>query len=364
MGLPTFQRVMAKAPLRIGLAGGGSDVDPYCSQFGGEVLSVTIARFVVAELSIGVGTKVTSNPVFIESSDRSVCWSGNVSSLDGLHLPTALRLHIAVLRRILSLAECSELLSRLNEGHAFIKLVTATDAPMGSGLGTSSTLVVAMLQAWQRALRFPWGEYEIARLAWEIERLDCGLQGGRQDQYAASFGGLIDMQFRPDGTSIVNPLRVEDALLHELEASLVLYFTGVSRESAQIIANQSERVEKGLYEAIEATHEVKAQARRMKQALLASDINAVAHSLAQGWQAKKRLSGAISNAHIDKTYDAAIAAGALAGKVSGAGGGGFMFFICDPMRRPKVMAALVEQGGQAFSCAFHLKGAEAWCLQR
>jgi D-glycero-alpha-D-manno-heptose-7-phosphate kinase len=357
-------QVMAKAPLRLGLAGGGTDVDPYCSLFGGEVLSVTIARFVHVRLSLSLASSESAVLRFC-SSDRATQWEGSWQSLSNLDALPALRLHAAVLRRMLKMANnrlSSDLDLLLSKGWHSVNVTveTATDAPMGSGLGTSSTLVVAMLQAWQQALRLPWGEYEIARQAWEIERLDCGLQGGRQDQYAASFGGLIDMQFRPDGVSIVNPLPVEDALLHELEASLVLYFTGVSRESAQIIANQSQRVEQGLHEAIEATHAVKEQARRMKRALLASNMSAVSTALAQGWDAKKRLSGAISNPQIEATYEAAMAAGAFAGKVSGAGGGGFMFFICDPMRRPQLMTALEQHGGQAFSCAFYLKGAEAW----
>lgn len=358
---------MARAPLRLGLAGGGTDVDPYCSTFGGEVLSVTIARFVHVRLKLSPAQSKVARIRFA-ASDRDASWEGQWTELDCVQSSSALRLHAAVLSRVRQMPMSRYGLD-LDQMFAAgwqsvdIEVESVTDAPMGSGLGTSSTLVVAMLQAWQQALRLPWGEYEIARVAWEIERIDCGLQGGRQDQYAATFGGLIDMQFRPDGTTIVNPLPVENALLYELEASLVLYFTGVSRDSAKIIADQSQRVSLGLTDAIEATHIVKAEARKMKQALLASDLEAVSQSLAAGWEAKKILSGSITNRLIEASYQAACDAGAYSGKVSGAGGGGFMFFICNPMQRPKVMAALAAQGGQAFSCAFHLKGAEAWRLQ-
>lgn len=359
-------RVMAKAPLRLGLAGGGTDVDPYCSQFGGEVLSVTIARFVIVRLKLSA-FKGQGKQVRLFAADRHVSWEGSLQEIHRAGEIPALRLHGAVLNRIVNTTievGSPDLDALFVDGWSGVslELETATDVPMGSGLGTSSTLVVAMLQAWQQALRLPWGEYEIARIAWEIERLDCALQGGRQDQYAASFGGLIDMQFRTDGGAIVNPLPVEPALLHELEASLVLYFTGVSRESAQIIADQSKGVEQGLAEALTATHAVKAQARRMKHALLASDLVAVAQALAAGWDAKKRLAAAISNSGIEATYQAACAAGAYAGKISGAGGGGFMFFLCDPIKRPQVIAALQAQGGHASPCAFHLHGAQAWRL--
>ncbi len=353
-------RVMAKAPLRLGLAGGGTDVDPYCSLFGGEVLSTTIARFVVVELSILDNTDHAHPQLTLEASDRSLFWSGSIDALHQPGIPGSLSLHAAVVRRVLGLDASHELIDRLRQKLIAIRLVTATDAPMGSGLGTSSTLVVAMLQAWQSALGLPWGEYEIARLAWEVERLDCGLQGGRQDQYAASFGGLIDMQFMTNGAVIVNPLPVEDAMRHELESSLVLYFTGASRESATIIADQSDRVFKGQQDAIDATHLLKDQARAMKAALLASDLQAVARALESGWKAKKRLSAAISNPEIDASYEAALEAGAYAGKVSGAGGGGFMIFLCNPIRRPQVMAALQAKGGQASTCAFYAKGAQAW----
>jgi len=237
---------------------------------------------------------------------------------------------------------------------------THCDAPPGSGLGSSSTLVVAMLVAFQEMLAIPLGEYELARLAYEIERHDLGMSGGKQDQYAAAFGGVNFMEFLAEDRVIVNPLRIKRKVLAELEASLLLYFTGVSRSSAQIIEEQSDNMRKPESDAIAAALELKADAIEIKEAALLGDILRFGEVLNRSWLAKKRMAANISNSDIDRLYDLAMAKGAFAGKVSGAGGGGFMMFVCEPARRPELIQALSKERGQVFVTQFTEVGAEAW----
>jgi D-glycero-alpha-D-manno-heptose-7-phosphate kinase len=241
-----------------------------------------------------------------------------------------------------------------------MELSTFCDAPAGSGLGSSSTLVVVMIRAFAELLNLPLDDYTIAQLAYRLERVDCGLQGGRQDQYSATFGGFNFMEFFADERAIINPLRIKNWVICELEASLVLFFTGVSRESAHIIANQSDNVKSGLTEALDAMHGIKHEALVMKECLLRGDFAGLVESMRLGWENKKRSAKTVSNSHIDMIYDAAIRAGALAGKVSGAGGGGFMLFFVPTEKRMDVIRALNRFDGQISNCHFTKHGTQAW----
>jgi len=262
-----------------------------------------------------------------------------------------LALHKAVHRRIVS--------QFLGGASLPVTVTTDSDAPAGSGLGSSSTLVVAMIEAYRELLALPLGEYDIASLAYEIERIDVGQAGGKQDQYAATFGGINLMEFNSDQT-IVNPLRIRNATLMELEAMMVLYFTGVSRESAKIITEQSEVLRSGHRTSLEAMHQIKRDAYVMKDALLRNDLHAFSQTLGLSWEAKKRTASGISNAEINRIYDLAMSAGAYSGKVSGAGGGGFLFFMVAPERRPQLLRALAREDGYAVRCGFTKGGAQAW----
>lgn len=243
-----------------------------------------------------------------------------------------------------------------------LELSTFCDAPAGSGLGSSSTLVVVMIRAFAELLNLPLDDYTIAHLAYRIERVDCGLQGGRQDQYSATFGGFNFMEFYADERAVINPLRIKNWILCELEASLVLFFTGVSRESARIIADQSDNVKAGSMEALDAMHGIKREALVMKECLLRGDFVGLVESMRAGWENKKRSAKTVSNPSIDRIYDSAISAGALAGKVSGAGGGGFMLFFVPTERRMDVMRALGRFEGQVSNCHFTKYGTQAWRL--
>ena len=209
-------------------------------------------------------------------------------------------------------------------------------------------------------LNLPLGDYELAHLAYEIERIDAGLQGGRQDQYAATFGGFNFMEFYASDRVIVNPLRVKNWILSELEASLLLFYTGQSRESARIINDQIANVTRESAEAVNAMHALKQDAVIMKESLLRGDFAGFVASMQQSWEAKKRTASTVTNALLDDVYETAMRAGALAGKVSGAGGGGFMMLFVDPVHRMDVIRALERFSGQIRNCHFTKRGTEGW----
>jgi D-glycero-alpha-D-manno-heptose-7-phosphate kinase len=337
--------VRARAPLRLGLAGGGTDVSPFCDVYGGAVLNATISWYAYATISPAPKGKLIFRAV-----DRQE--EVELDATPNLPLCDPLSLHRGVYRRIVH---------DFNHGAPIsVCISTHADVPAGSGLGSSSTMVVAMIEAFKEFLALPLGEYDVARLAFEIERHDLALKGGRQDQYAATFGGINFMEFGGDGHVIVNPLRIRPSILAELEASLVLYFTGVSRESAAIIEDQTNVLQHGQEESLEAMHELKRDAIAMKELLLKGDIPAVGKVLARSWEAKKRTSKRISNELIERAHSVALSSGAYAGKVSGAGGGGFMMFLVDPARRPSVVRALSAEDGHVMTCHFTKSGAIAW----
>jgi D-glycero-alpha-D-manno-heptose-7-phosphate kinase len=337
--------VRARAPLRLGLAGGGTDVSPYCDSHGGYVLNATIARYAYAVL------KPLNEPV-VRFTATDQAQSDTLALDEDLVLNGKLNLHKAVYR---------EMMQTYNEGRRLpLELSTFCDAPAGSGLGSSSTLVVVMIRAFAELLNLPLDDYLIAHLAFRIERIDCGLQGGRQDQYSATFGGFNFMEFYADDRAIINPLRVKNWIVCELEASLLLFYTGVSRESARIIADQSARITLGSSGALEAMHGIKREALVMKECLLKGDFDGIVQSMRMGWDSKKSTASTVSNPHLEQIYEAASKAGAAAGKVSGAGGGGFMMFFVPPDRRMDVARALSQFDGQISNCHFTEHGTQAW----
>ncbi len=337
----------SKAPLRIGLAGGGTDVSPYSDLYGGAILNATISLSAYASIE-----PLTENKIIIEALDRNeqqiFDWApalpidGTLNLLKGVY-------------------------NRIQKDYGMpaggFRLSTFVDAPAGSGLGTSSTLVVAVLGAFIEMLKLPLSEYDAAQYAYHIERDDLQLAGGKQDQYAATFGGVNFMEFHEADQVLVNPLRIRPEYLHELESNLVLYFTDSSRESADIIKEQVKNVNNKNEKSIEAMHHLKEQAKMMKEALLKGRLDEIGRILDYGFQQKRLMAQNISNSKIESIYDAAKAAGATGGKISGAGGGGFMIFYCPGNTRYAVINTLNNFGGGVKKYSFTKYGLTSWTIQ-
>lgn len=337
--------VRSRAPLRLGLAGGGTDISPYSDKYGGYVLNATIDMYAHCTIEA-----LNCNKVIFHAADRNEYFEDEAKSfliIDGL-----LDLHKATYNRIIK---------QFNNNIPLpIKIVTYSDAPAGSGLGSSSTMVVAILKAFVELLNLPLGEYDIAQLAYEIERIDVGLLGGKQDQYAATFGGFNFIEFYAENRVVVNPLRIKNWIINELESSMILFYTGTSRESSRIIQEQAKNVYQKKQDSISAMHELKADALVMKEAILKGDILKFAKYLGKSWEAKKRMAGAITNQSIDYIYNLAIEAGAYSGKISGAGGGGFMMFVVDPVKKVNVVNKLKKLNGQVMNFHFVKDGTQSW----
>jgi len=336
----------SKAPLRIGLAGGGTDVSPYTDMYGGAILNATISLSAYASIE-----PVNSNEIIVEALDRNeqerFTWSPELP-ING---------HLDLLKGVYN-----RIFKEYKVPATGFRLSTFVDAPAGSGLGTSSTLVVAILGAFVEMLKLPLGDYDIAHLAYDIERNDLKLAGGRQDQYAATFGGVNFMEFYKDDKVIVNPLRIRPQYMHELENNLVLYFTATSRESAAIIKEQVSNVNSRNEQSIEAMHQLKEQAKMMKEALLKGKLNEFGEILDFGFQQKRKMAANISNSNIEEIYEAAKAAGATGGKISGAGGGGFMIFYCPGNTNYAVKEALLKFGGEVKKYSFTKYGLTSWTI--
>lgn len=336
----------SKAPLRIGLAGGGTDVSPYSDLYGGAILNATLSLYAHATIE-----PIGENKIILEAIDRKeeqqFDWStelpvnGTLDLLKGVY-------------------------NRIQKDYKIpqqgFRLSTYVDAPAGSGLGTSSTLVVAIIGAFAEMLRLPLGEYDMAHYAFEIERKDLSLAGGKQDQYAATFGGVNFMEFYGDDKVIVNPLRVKQQHLFELENNLVLYYTSTSRESAEIIKKQSKNVTDNKEKSIEAMHQLKQQAQMMKEALLKGRLNEIGEILDFGFQQKRKMAEGISNQLMEDIYETAKKAGSTGGKISGAGGGGFMIFYCPGNTKYKVINNLENFGGRHRNYQFVEHGLKTWTI--
>ncbi len=340
--------IRSKAPLRIGLAGGGTDVSPYSEEFGGSILNATINKFAYATIIPHNNSKIV-----LHALDKG----------EHLDLDSAARLPIDGELDLLK-GVYNRIIKDFNHNTPLsFELATFVDAPPGSGLGSSSTLVVAIVGAFAEWMQLPLGEYDIAHLAHDIERVDLNFAGGKQDQYAATFGGFNFMEFYKDDKVIVNPLRIRNSSLRELEFNILLYYTGTSRLSSSIIEAQSRGVAEKKRKSLEAMHELKKQSFLMKEALLKGDLDHIGDLLDYGWTFKKNLAPGVSNPVIDEIYEAARAAGAMGGKLSGAGGGGFMTFFCPGNTRYDVAQKLREYGGEVHDIQFSKNGVTTWTVK-
>lgn len=339
----THATIRARAPLRLGLAGGGTDLSPYCEDYGGAVLNCTIDKYAYAF----VAPRDDDNVMF-----RAPDLATEEIFPAAFTATSKLAIHAGVYRRFVQ--------DFCNGAPFPVTITTNVDAPAGSGLGSSSALVVALVDALRAYLNIPLGPYDVAHLAYMIERVDLGFAGGKQDQYAAAFGGVNFIEFLAGDRVIVNPLRVPASILSEVETSIVVCFSGQSRESAIIIDNQTRGIKLGTAQTIDALHQLKADAIEMKRALLQGSVDEMAMILNRSWTSKKVTASSVTNPHLDRLYEIGRAAGALGGKVSGAGGGGYMMFIAPPEDRYHLISALNKAGAQADPVKFTGLGSETW----
>lgn len=334
--------IRSQTPLRLGLAGGGTDINLYCDTYTGYVLNATISLFVHCTL-----IERGDNKIIFDSPDTG----GYCEHESTLNLENDGKLDIfkAVYNRIVKDYAKKPLSFSLH---------TYSDVPSGSGLGGSSTLVVGMLKVYAEWLNLPLGEYEIAKLAYEIEREDLGIVGGAQDQYAATFGGFNFMEFYADKRVIVNPLRIRNYIVSELESRVVLYFTNITREAKDIEEHKKGKL--GDSKSLEAMHSIKQDAIDMKEALFRADFKRLGEILERSWRSKKTISEIVSNDELERIYHLAVSNGAYSGKTSGAGAGGFMFFLCEPTQKYRLCELLNKQGGYVANFSFIKEGAKSW----
>ena len=333
----------SKAPLRLGLAGGGTDVSPYSDEQGGAVLNATINLYAYATI-----VERTDGKIVFNAEDRSEAFECDTTAQ--IEINGILDLQKGVYNRIVK---------EFTKKPLSFELVTSSDAPAGSGLGTSSTIVVAMIGAFKEWLKLDLNQAEIAKLAYKIEREDLAMAGGKQDQYAATYGGVNFMEFTAGNVS-VSPVDIDLETITELENNLVLYNTATSRVSAEIIKDQTDNIVKNRTTSVDAMNKIKEQALLMQDVLSNGNTDGIAAILAEGWENKKQLASAITNNQLDKVYEAAINAGATGGKISGAGGGGFFFFYCPKGTKENVLDVLRKIGGRIRTYQFTNNGLTTW----
>ncbi len=329
--------IRAKAPLRVSFAGGGTDVPPFPEQEGGLVLSATINRY-----AYGALRPRTDSHIGLESVDFGMSLNYGVD--EEIIFDGKLDLAKAAIRKM---------------GRGGYDLFLHTNAPPGSGLGSSSAVTVALIGLLKEFHSQALTDYEIAQLAFDLERTELGIKGGLQDQYAATFGGFNFIEFEADRV-IVNPLRISADVVHELEHNMLLCYTGKTRSSDGIIEDQTKRWEGGDDEALSGLRTGKELAVAMKNALLQRRLNDFGDLLGSAWEEKKKMSPRISNDFIDTAYEEARKHGALGGKVTGAGGGGYMLFYCPFQRKHHVANALIAMQGQVTEFEFASEGLITW----
>ena len=346
--------IRSRAPLRLGFAGGGTDLETYSNIYGGAVLNATINMYAYCTIIPTDTGKIRIHSLDNKNDLEIDCKPYIAPDGDNLIL------HRGVYNRVVK---------DFNDGKplSFI-MSTSNDAPIGSGLGTSSTMIVAILEAFNKWLNLGLDDYAKAKLAYDIERKDLNLAGGKQDQYSAVFGGFNFMEFKTDKTVDVAPLFLNAKILNELEFSTILYYSGQSRKSANqqfeltknIISHQIKNAAEQKDKTISALDAIKQNAYVMKDYLISGNLKSFAECIRKGWENKKKTSSIVTNAELEKTIDFAIEHGAEAVKVSGAGGGGFLLLFCDPINRQRLTEALKTLGGNVYSVKFCLNGAESW----
>ena len=335
-----MKTVFSKAPLRMALAGGGTDLEPYYSRYGGFVLNATIDQYAYCKVEPCREWCFKSIDLGIE--EKHNLWN-NVEYIDS---------------KLKLLINSYQYLTKDVEREP-VKITTYVEAPPGSGLGSSSALVVALIAAIAEYYNVPLGEYDMAEYAIEIERKICDLPGGKQDQFAAAFGGFNFMEFLKDGRTIVNPLRLNQKTQNMMELSTVLYYVGKPRKDSRVIENTA----KGLVDSktvLNATHEIRNACINYKRSLLMGDFNMISELMETYWRMKLETNPHVASPEILDSYDYARKNGATAAKISGAGGGGHMVLFTEFEERHRLISALKNKEGRVVPFKFVNHGVDVW----
>jgi D-glycero-alpha-D-manno-heptose-7-phosphate kinase len=341
--------VRSKSPLRLGLAGGGTDISAYSDLYGGAVLNATIDMF--SYCTIETIDENNSLKFISLDLDKKI----TLDSLSFIELNGDLILHKAIYNRVVQ---------DFNNGKSLsICVTTYSDAPPGSGLGSSSTMIVTMLAAYRKLLGFRLNKHDLAHLAYKIERHDCNMSGGKQDQYAATFGGFNFIEFFNNDKVVVDSLKIRSSVVNELEYRTMLFFTGISRDSSKIINEQIQAVRSSKESSsLQSMHKVKELSFKTKETLLREDVDSLIDNFSKSWLEKKKMSSSITNKYIDDLTEILFCNGVEALKISGAGGGGFMLLFIDPAKRYEIISLLKPYDGYVQSFHFYEKGVEAWIV--
>ncbi len=332
--------IRSKAPLRISFAGGGTDISPYVEERGGVVLSATIDKYAYGTLRSRADRNIS-----VQSLDYDIVAKYHLD--DDMNYDGELDLVKAVIKN-------------MNNGYKHgLEFFIHSDAPPGSGLGSSSTMVVALIGLLKHLQRLPATNYELAELAYKIERKDLDIKGGMQDQYAAVFGGFNFIEFGASAV-IVNPLRIAPDILNELEYNLLLCYTGTTRLSANIIKSQIESYTSKNQNVLHAMDELKKITIELKNALLQGRLDNFGRLLHEAWLNKKQMARQITNPNIDALYQTAKENGALGGKILGAGGGGYLLLYCEFDKKHIIAEKLENLGGQIVEFTFDYHGLQTW----
>ena len=335
-----MKTVFSKAPLRMALAGGGTDLEPYYSRYGGFVLNATIDQYAYCKVEPSREWCFKSIDLGIE--EKHNLWN-NAEYIDS---------------KLKLLINSYQYLTKDVEREP-VKITTYVEAPPGSGLGSSSALVVALIAAIAEYYNIPLGEYDMAEYAIEIERKICDLPGGKQDQFAAAFGGFNFMEFLKDGRTIVNPLRLNQKTQNMMELSTVLYYVGKPRKDSRVIENTA----KGLVDSktvLNATHEIRNACINYKRSLLMGDFNMISELMETYWRMKLETNPHVASPEILDSYDFARKNGATAAKISGAGGGGHMVLFTEFEERHRLISALKKKEGRVVPFKFVNHGVDVW----
>ncbi|MGZ4787487.1 MAG: GHMP family kinase ATP-binding protein [Terriglobales bacterium] len=329
--------LIARSPVRISFAGGGTDLPGYFERYGGAVLSTTINKYFYTILQ-----KRSDDRIQVISSDLRVTetWEdiGRIT-VKG----SSLEIPLSTLKEI--------------GFNAAVDMFLASEIPPGTGLGSSASVCVGVLKALTTYCHQTLSKHQLAELSFKIARQTLLKPVGKQDEYASAFGGLNYISFHRDGTTAVEPLNLPPVLLAEFQSSLMLFFTGSSHHSWTILEEQERTVKSSDENALESLHEIRALADEQRNALVMGDLSAFGELMHRGWQAKKRISEKISNSHIDELYRVARDNGALGGKITGAGGGGFLLLFCHPDAKKKIREVFRELNIREMNFEFDSLGA-------